>query len=721
MARRYFTTPIYYVNDRPHIGHLYTTVVTDTLARYFRLAGEDVRLLTGTDEHGQNIEKVAKKEGVAPIVVADRHAPTFRNLWKEFGISNDDFIRTTEPRHRVGVEEIIRRIDAAGDLYTASHEGWYCAPCEAFYPEKDLVEGKCPVHGTMLELQKEDNVFFRLSRYGDRLLELYRAEGADGQPFVYPESRLNEVRSFVESGLKDLSVSRTSITWGIPFPGRPGHVVYVWLDALVNYITALGFGSKDASLYERYWPGIHVIGKDILRFHAVYWPAFLMSAGLSVPRQVVSHGWWLRDARKMSKSTGNVVKPDELVAAFGVDALRWHLVSAMSFGQDASFSDEDFLAGYNADLANGIGNTLSRVVKMSRDFFEGRTPPKTNTKKNSFEWPETAAASVSRWRAAFEGYRLHDAAGEVRVLLGAIDSYITTHEPWRARPEYSFEKVSDFRSGILFDCLEALRIAACLLAPIAPRTATEVFRRLGIDRRAEDVRASDFAWGQLPLGAPLPSAPPLFPRADAKEYFASRGESKGSASKERSVADTKENISSKGVSPEGAAASDGAGGGASPAPSPAAGGSTGALTAPEGSGNSPSKQIPPLPSAPPQQATTSASPVPSESKISISDFMKIDLRVGEVIAAEKVEKSKKLMKMTVKLGEEVRTIVGGIATAYTAEQLVGRKFAFVANLAPAKLMGVESNGMILAATLPETGEPSLLMVDASVPSGAKVK
>src|SRR5664279_3200245 len=530
MASRYFTTPIYYVNDRPHIGHLYTTVVTDSLARFWRLQGADVRFLTGTDEHGQNIEKVAKKEGVAPIVVADRHVPTFRNLWTEFGISNDDFIRTTEPRHRAGVEEIIRRIDAAGDFYTAGHEGWYCANCEAFYPEKDLALGNCPVHGFKAEWQREENVFFRLSKYGPRLLELFE-RGVEGKPFVFPESRLNEVRSFVESGLKDLSVSRTTISWGIPFPGHPGHVVYVWLDALVNYITALGFGSRDLSLYENYWPGIHVIGKDILRFHAVYWPAFLMSAGLPVPRQVVSHGWWLRDARKMSKSTGNVVRPDELVAAFGVYALRWHLVSAMSFGQDANFSDEDFLAGYNADLANGLGNTLSRAVKMSRDFFEGKTPPKKSTKKNSFEWPETAAASVSRWRAAFEGYRLQDAAGEIRALLGAIDSYITTNEPWRSRPDYSFEELFDFRSGILSDCLEALRIAACMLAPMAPRTATEIFRRLGVEKKAEDVRDSDLAWGGLPLNAPLPQAPPLFPRADAKEYFASRSESKGGASK----------------------------------------------------------------------------------------------------------------------------------------------------------------------------------------------
>ncbi|MFI5198385.1 MAG: methionine--tRNA ligase, partial [Thermoanaerobaculia bacterium] len=680
MASRYFTTPIYYVNDRPHIGHLYTTVVTDTLARFFRQQGEDVRFLTGTDEHGQNIEKVARKEGVAPIAVADRHASTFRNLWKEFGISNDDFIRTTELRHRLGVEEIIRRIDAAGDLYTAGHEGWYCANCEAFYPEKDLVDGNCPVHGFKTEWQREENVFFRLSKYGPRLLELYE-RGAQGNPFVFPESRLNEVRSFVESGLKDLSVSRTTISWGIPFPGRPGHIVYVWLDALVNYITALGFGSPDLALYGRYWPGIHVIGKDILRFHAVYWPAFLMSAGLPIPRQVVSHGWWLRDAKKMSKSTGNVVRPDDLVAAFGVDALRWHLVSAMSFGQDANFSDEDFLAGYNADLANGLGNTLSRAVKMSRDFFDGRTPP-ARRKTTPGGPPVFVAAQKAGddWRDSFEGYRLQDAAASIRNLLGAIDAYITATEPWKAlrQPSLSSEELFEFRSYALYDCLEGLRVAAVMLAPIAPHTATEVLRRLGIEKRAEDLCASDLAWGLLPLSTPLPSRPPLFPRADAKEYFASRDVGAAGASKENSVADPKEkeNISSNGASP----------------------------TAPEPS--SPSKQIPPS---------------SSESKISISDFLKLDLRVGEVIAAEKVEKSKKLMKMTVRIGEEVRTIVGGIATVYTAEQLVGRKLVFVANLAPAKLMGIESNGMVLAATLPETGEASLLAVDPSVPSGAKVK
>jgi len=667
MAHRYFTTPIYYVNDKPHIGHLYTTVVTDVLTRFRRLRGDTVRFLTGTDEHGQNIEKVAKKEGVTPLAVADRNAPTFRELFRSFGIANDDFIRTTEPRHRAGVEEIIRRIAAAGDLYLASHEGWYCPPCEAFYPEKDLVDAACPVHGTKLELQKEENVFFRLSRYEKPLLALYDGN-TGGKPFVFPESRLNEVRSFVAAGLKDLSVSRTTISWGIPFPGHPGHVVYVWLDALTNYISALGFGGKDDTLFRRFWPvggsdakAVHVVGKDILRFHAVYWPAFLMSAGLPVPTQVVGHGWWLKDARKMSKSVGNVVRPDELVATFGIDALRWHLVSEMAFGQDASFSDEAFLTAYNADLANGLGNTLSRAVRMATDAFGGKTP---SERCDDNEVMRAAEAAVASWTAAFEEYRLQDAAGAIRSLLSKIDGYITEKEPWKLA---KLEGATPALHRIHHNCLEGLRVAATLLTPIAPGTAEEIFRRLGAPKRAEDVTAKDLAWGQLPLGASLAPAAPLFPRADPKVFFASRGAGGPGAEKETKVTDETKTDSSK-------------------------------------------------------VNTPAVAPVPPEAaRISFEEFSRIDFRVGEVIAAEKVEKSKRLIQMTVKIGEEVRTIVGGIATAYTAEQLVGRKFVFVANLAPAKVMGIESNGMILAAILPDTGEPSLVMVDPVVPSGAKVK
>lgn len=687
---RYFTTPIYYVNDRPHIGHLYTTLVTDTLTRFHRLQGEDVRFLTGTDEHGQKIEKVARKEGVAPIEVADRHAPTFRELWRRFGVGNDDFIRTTEPRHRVGVTELIRRLEAAGDLYVAGHEGWYCVGCEAFYPEKDLEDGRCPTHGTAPEWQKEENVFFRLSRYQDRLLELYERGSVPGVPFVFPETRLNEVRSFVAAGLKDLSVSRTAIEWGIPFPGRAGHVVYVWLDALTNYLTALGFGSGDESLVARYWPAgderrvVHLVGKDILRFHAVYWPAFLMSAGLPLPTQVVSHGFWLKDARKMSKSVGNVVRPDALVDAFGVDALRWHLISEMSFGQDASFSDEAFLVRYNSDLANGLGNTLSRAVRMASDAFGGKTP---SERCDDNEVKRAAEAAVDAWDAAFRGCRLHEAAEAIRTLLGAIDGYITAKEPWK---KVKAEGVTPALHRIHHNALEGLRVAAVMLAPIAPGAAAEVLARLGAPKAAEALRPADLAWGGLPLGAHLAPAAPLFPRADPKAYFAD-------APKETTVTEETRPV----ARPEEPAATAPT---AAPPPAPAA--------------SAPAIAASPAPA--PASAVAPAAPVETP-RISVDDFFRADLRVAEVVAAEKVEKSKKLMKMRVRIGEEERTIVAGIATAYAAEQLVGRKVVVVANLAPAKLMGIESNGMVLAASLPGTGEPSLVAVDPSVPSGTKVK
>jgi methionyl-tRNA synthetase len=379
MSTSYVTTPIYYVNDLPHIGHIFTTVVADVVARHRRLAGRDTRFLTGTDEHGQNIERAAREQGIAPIELADKVVHRYDQLWDELAITHDDFIRTTEARHRPAVEEMIRRIEASGDLYTAAHEGWYCPPCELFYTEKELVGSEeaplCPVHERPVEAKSEENVFFRLSRYQEPLLALYR----EHPDFVRPETRLNEVRAFVEAGLKDLSVSRTNLAWGLPFPGRPGQTVYVWLDALTNYLSALGFGGEDDGLYQRYWQRgderLHLVGKDILRFHAIFWPAFLMSAGLPLPTTVWAHGWWLRDQKKVSKSAGNLVRPDELLHRFGADALRYFLMREMVFGQDASFSDETFVQRYNADLANTLGNTVSRVVTLSRRAFDGLTPP----------------------------------------------------------------------------------------------------------------------------------------------------------------------------------------------------------------------------------------------------------------------------------------------------------------------------------------------------------
>ncbi|HKI85747.1 MAG TPA: methionine--tRNA ligase, partial [Thermoanaerobaculia bacterium] len=376
MSTLYVTTPIYYVNDLPHIGHIYTTVVADTIARYHRLKGDQVRFLTGTDEHGQKIQRAAEREGIRPIELADRVVSRYRDLWETLAISNDDFIRTTEERHRRGVEELIARIAERGDLYTGRHEGWYCVSCETFYTEKELLAGNlCPDHGIEAEWRSEENVFFRLSRYEQQLLDWIDASPESIQPI----SRRNEVRAFVESGLRDLSVSRSSLDWGLSFPTNPGHTVYVWLDALTNYLSALGFGSDDSELYQRFWveadTRLHLVGKDILRFHAVFWPAFLMSAGLPLPTTVWAHGWWLRDDRKMSKSVGNIVRPDHLIAEFGADPLRYFLLREMVFGQDASFSDEAFADRFNSDLANDLGNTVSRLVTLSRKAFAGKTPP----------------------------------------------------------------------------------------------------------------------------------------------------------------------------------------------------------------------------------------------------------------------------------------------------------------------------------------------------------
>ena len=664
MGKFYLTTPIYYVNDVPHIGHIYTTVVADAVARYRRLAGDDVRFLTGTDEHGQKIEKAARAEGIEPIALADRVVARYRELWPKLGITNDDFIRTTEARHRLGVEALIGRLREQGDLYLARHGGWYCTGCEAFYTEKELSAGNlCPDHGTPAAWQEEENWFFRLSAYGDRLLEHYERNPG----FIRPEGRRNEVVSFVRTGLKDLSVSRTNISWGIPFPDSPGHVVYVWLDALTNYMTALGYGQRDRALFDRYWPAdLHLVGKDILRFHAVYWPAFLMAADLPLPRSIFAHGWWLRDNRKMSKSVGNVVRPDHLVADFGPDALRYFLLREMAFGQDASFSDEAFVARYNADLANDLGNTVSRSLKMTGDWFGGKTPPEPCT-DNPVK--TKAEAVVPAWRAAMDDYRFHDALAEAWGLLAEINQYIVTREPWKIHKE---EGAGGRLSRTLWNCLEGIRIASLLVEPVLPATAAEIRKRLGLP--AAKPTLSDLAWGGLPLGAPLGEATPLFPRIDPKVYLAGAAppEPPPAAKKEKRVS---QNDEPKPATPEGA-------------PTPVA-------------------------------AKPAAGEPEAAAEISIDEFFRVDLRVADVVAAEPVPKSSKLLKLTVKVGEETRTIVAGIAKRYTAEQMTGRKVVVVANLKPAKLMGVESRGMVLAAS--RDGDPIVLAVDPEVPSGTKVR
>lgn len=645
MTKFYISTAIHYVNDDPHIGHMYENIVADVIARHRRRMGDDVFFLTGTDEHGQKIERAAAKEGILPIELADRVVDTHHALWKKLDISHDDFIRTTESRQRLGVLELIRRIQERNpdDIYLGEHSGWYCQSEETFIPENQ-VKDNVDQDGHKVEWTTESNYFFRLSRYTRPLLDHYRAHPS----FIWPPTRFNEVFSFFEQGLRDLSISRSSIKWGIPFPGNPDHVIYVWMDALTNYISALGFGSADHDRFERYWPAdIHLIGKDIVRFHAVYWPAFLLAAGVELPRQIVGHGFWLRDHEKISKSLGNVVRPYNIIEDFGADALRYYVMREMVFGQDQDYSDQSLIQRYNADLANDLGNTLSRAIKMSDSYFDGKTPPIVC---DDNELLRKAAVVVPAFQKHMDELAFQRAIETAWELLVAINAYIVQREPWKMFKE---QGASEGLSRVIWNSLEALRIVWTMVAPFMPRSTREALTRLGAD--PDRIGADALQWGGLAPGTPVRVADPIFPRIDAAQYI---GGTK--------VEETK---------PEAAAA---------PAPI----------------------------------ETTQAAP-PDLAKISIDQFMEIDLRVAEIRTAERVPKSKKLIRMSVYTGNEERTIVAGIGTKYAPEELVGRKVVIVANLQPAKLMGIESNGMVLAASI--DGEPSLLSVDPGVPAGTKVK
>ncbi len=646
MGSFYISTPIYYVNDLPHIGHIYTTVVADVVSRYRRFIGDDVFFLTGTDEHCQSIMKAAEKLGIEPREQADRVVSRYHEIWKTLDITHDDFVRTTQPRHRQAVEAIVARIEASGDFYVDKHEGWYCSSCESFYTEKELLPGnRCPTHETDCEWQSEENVFFRLSKYQDRLLELY----AGDPPFVVPESRANEVRSFVEGGLKDISVSRAGLPWGIPFPGRDNEVIYVWLDALTNYLTALGLGSDDTSKLERYWHDdgirINMIGKDILRFHAIWWPAFLMSAGLPVPSTVAIHGWWLRDNKKVSKTVGNIVRPDALIERFGPDVLRYYLLRDMVFGQDAGFSDEAFVDRYNSDLANDLGNTVSRLVKLTRSIFDGKTPPESC---NNNPIIAAAATAVSQYHEGMQSFEYSKALAALWKLLSEVNQYLVAREPWKT---VKTEGPSEGVSRVLWNSLEGVRIVTTALAPVMPSTAARILEAIGAG--AVPMERAALEWGRLPLDQPLPELEPFFPRVDRKAFL---------------------------------------------------------------SGDEIDEPAPPK-----QKAKPSRQPAAEESDmITIDKFFETKLRIATIKSAERIENTDKLLKLTVDVGEdEDRTLVAGIAESYEADALVGRQVAVVANLKPAKLRGVESQGMVLAASV--DGKPVLLSPDNPVPNGTPVK
>jgi methionyl-tRNA synthetase len=663
--RFYITTPIYYINAEPHLGHAYTTMVADAIARSRRLMGADVFFLTGTDEHGQKVERAARKAGLEPHTFADEIAGKYRDLFKALDISNDDFIRTTEPRHIRAAQAIWRRVKERGYLYKAPYEGWYCTVDELFVPEAQLVDGRCPTCGSPVERLSEESYFFKLSAFQEPLLELYRTH----PEFITPEIRRNEMTAFVSAGLRDLSVSRTSFKWGIPVPDDPGHVMYVWFDALTNYLTAAGFPDDDAR-FNRYWPAdVHLMGKEIVRQHTVYWPAFLLAAGLEVPRRVIGHGWWLMNEAKMSKSLGNVVQPQGYVDRFGVDALRYFVMREMVVGQDASFTDEVFLTRYNSDLANDLGNVVSRVTTMIQRSCGGVVPAVDLREEADAALAARTNAVIASATQAAEGFDFSAALREVWSLISDLNKYIVTREPWALAKQPENRPLLDATLG---NSADVLRVVAALIDPVMPSTAARMRRMLGIEADSW----AGLAAGTHRFGTQLGAIEPLFPRME--HTVAELRQMAGSA---QSAPPAKETSVTNEQQPP-----------AMPAP-------TAAET--------------PAPAAP-------ASAWPLDQRISIDDFMKIDLRVAKVTAAERVPNSKKLVKLEIDLGSEQRTLVAGIAEAYEADALVGRHVAIVANLKPAKLMGIESNGMVLAAS-PDGGKPLLVSFDSPPAPGTRVR
>jgi len=636
----YITTPIYYINARPHVGHAYTTIVADAVARSQRLLGRDVFFLTGTDEHGQKVERAAQKAGRSTPDFADEVAAAFRQMCVDLNISNNDFIRTTEPRHHRAVQALWKRVADKGDIYKGEYEGWYCTVDEIFVPETQLVDGKCPTCGNKVERLKEESYYFRLSKYQQPLLDFYAANPA----FVQPDFRFNEVRTFVEAGLQDLSISRTSFQWGIPVPGDPKHVMYVWFDALTNYLTALGLGSDDPQStrrIDRFWPGvIHLIGKEILRQHALYWPAFLMAAGVKPPDRIVAHGWWLMGGAKMSKSLGNVARYQDYVEVFGVDALRYFVMREMSLlGQDANFSDDAILTRFNADLANDLGNLVSRTTTMIHRYSGGIVPELPNSRQDlDAQLEQTLRDTIAGVVGGFETFQISAALQATWDLVRSVNQYIVKREPWALAKRPDARGLLD---GTLYRAADALRVTAAMIDPVMPQAAERIRGMLGISQESW----AGLKPGTLRSGTRLGETTPLFPRI------------------EKTVEELR-----------------------------------GMTSQPD-----------------------TASPAPQEDKrITIDEFMKVELRVAKVLEAEAVPKSKKLLKLKVDTGADQRTIVAGIAEAYQPEQLVGRTIVIVANLQPAKLMGVESNGMVLAAS-PEGGLPMLVAVDPSMPPGARVR
>lgn len=661
----YITTPIYYPSDKLHIGHAYTTVAGDAMARYKRLRGFEVRYLTGTDEHGQKIERKAGETGKTPQQFVDDIVSGIKELWGKLDISYDDFIRTTEERHKKVVQDIFDQLLKQGDIYKGTYEGWYCTPCEAFFTERQLENGNCPDCGRPVELVKEESYFFRMSKYADQLLAYYEAH----PDFIQPESRKNEmINNFIKPGLEDLAVSRTSFDWGVKVKDDPKHVVYVWIDALSNYITALGYGTDNPELYEKYWPAdVHLVGKEIIRFHTIYWPIMLMALGLPLPKKVFGHGWLLMKDGKMSKSKGNVVDPVMLIDRYGLDALRYYLLREVPFGSDGTFTPEGFVERVNFDLANDLGNLLNRTVAMIDKYFDGHIPAyQGQVTAFDGELANVAAQTVDKVEAAMENMEFSVALTAIWQFISRTNKYIDETQPWVLAKDEA--KAGDLAS-VMTHLAESLRIASILLQPFLTQAPAKVWAQLGLQAGESTLWDAARTFGVIADGTKVVKGEPIFPRLEAETEVAAIAEAMSGGKKE-------------GEAPSGTQA------------------------------------------AAVEKATTDAKPeagTPEDAKaeIAIDDFAKVELRVAQVTHCEPVPKADKLLRLELDLGYEQRQVVSGIAQYYKPEELVGRKVICVVNLKPVKLRGVLSQGMILAAS--KDGQLTLAMVPDTMPNGAIVK
>lgn len=643
-GRYYITTPIYYPSSKLHIGHTYTTVAADAMARFKRATGYDVKFLTGTDEHGQKIERVAKEHGVAPKEYLDKIVGEIKELWKTMEISYDIFIRTTDDYHERRVQQIFEKLYDKGDIYKSNYEGWYCTPCESFWTETQLADGKCPDCGRDVELTKEEAYFFKLSKYQDRLLKLFE----ENPEFLEPVSRKNEmINNFLKPGLEDLCITRTSFDWGIPVPFDKKHVIYVWLDALSNYITALGYPEEQEGDYAKFWPAdVHLVGKEIVRFHTIIWPAMLMALDIPLPKKVFGHGWILLEGGKMSKSKGNVVDPVILVERYGVDALKYFLLREYSFGQDGVFTNEVLLNRINSDLANDLGNLVSRTVAMIEKYNGGIVPKPNEEGEFDADLKKVATSAWSKVEERMNNLDFSNALEEIWKIVRRSNKYIDETMPWvLAKDEENKERLDT----VLYNLADAIRIISVLIQPFMDNTARKIWVQLGIDEGPSTSWEASMEAGKLETGIKVHKQAALFPRIDVKKELEE-------LEKMNKKNDKKEEKKQKKESKE------------------------------------------------------------EKDEITIDDFFKVDLKVAEVIEAEKHPKADKLLVLQLKVGEETRQVVSGIAKHYKPEDLVGMKVVLVANLKPVKLRGIESQGMILAAT----ADDKLTLVEADIESGSTV-